>query len=89
ADVLLILTGVRKVALNFGRPGQRELDLMTLEEARRYLAEGHFPPGSMGPKVEAAMAFLEQGGQRAIIGLLEEAREALQGRAGTTIVPGS
>lgn len=89
ADVLLILTGVKKVALNFGRPGQRELDLMTLEEARRYLAEGHFPPGSMGPKVEAAMAFLEQGGRRVIIGLLEEAREALQGRAGTTIVPGS
>lgn len=88
ADVLLVLTSVKKVAINFGRPGQRELDLMTLEEAKRYLAEGHFPPGSMGPKVEAAIAFLEQGGQRAIIGLLEEAREALQGQAGTTIVRG-
>lgn len=88
ADVLLMLTSVRKVIINFGKPGQKELDCMTLEEAKRYFKEGHFPPGSMGPKVEAAIAFLEQGGQKAIIGLLEEAREALQGQAGTAIVHG-
>ena len=88
ADVLLILTDVRKVKLNFGRPDERDIDEMTVEEARRYMAEGHFPPGSMGPKVEACIRFLEAGGELAIIAHLDEALEALEGRAGTRIYRG-
>ncbi len=85
ARVLLILTDVHKVKLNFGRPDERDIDAMSVEEAKRYLAEGHFPPGSMGPKVEACIRFLEQGGELAIIAHLDEALEALEGRAGTRI----
>ena len=85
ADILLILTDVRKVKLNYGQPDERDIDAMSVEEARRYMAEGHFPPGSMGPKVEACIRFLEQGGELAIIAHLEEALEALEGRAGTLI----
>ncbi len=88
ADVLLILTDVRKVKLNFGRPDERDIDEMTVEEARRYMAEGHFPPGSMGPKVEACIRFLEAGGELAIVAHLDEALEALEGRAGTRIYRG-
>ena len=88
ADVLLILTDVRKVKLNFGRPDERDIDEMTIEEARRYMAEGHFPPGSMGPKVEACIRFLEAGGELAIVAHLDEALEALEGRAGTRIYRG-
>ncbi|HDI01606.1 MAG TPA: carbamate kinase [Candidatus Bathyarchaeota archaeon] len=85
ADVLLILTDVKKVKLNYGKPNERDIDAMSVEEAKRYMAEGHFPPGSMGPKVEACIRFLEQGGKLAIIAHLEEALEALEGRAGTVI----
>ncbi|OYT52421.1 carbamate kinase [Candidatus Bathyarchaeota archaeon ex4484_135] len=88
ANVLLILTDVRKVKLNFGRPDERDIDEMTIEEARRYMAEGHFPPGSMGPKVKACIRFLEAGGELAIIAHLDEALEALEGRAGTRIYHG-
>ncbi|MFQ5583193.1 MAG: carbamate kinase, partial [Calditrichia bacterium] len=85
AKELLILTGVEKVALNFGKPDQKELDRMTLDEAKRYLAEGHFPPGSMGPKIEASINFLEYGGERVIITSIEKSVDAMSGKAGTII----
>ncbi len=87
ADVLAILTPVKKVALNFGRPDQKELDTVTLSEVRRYHEQGHFPPGSMGPKIEAAIKFLEGGGKLVVISSLEEARKAIYGEAGTRIIP--
>lgn len=85
AETLMILTQVDKVALNFKKPDQRDLDSMTLAEAKQYLAAGHFAAGSMGPKVEAAIQFLESGGQQVIITSLERAAEALTGNAGTRI----
>jgi carbamate kinase len=86
AEILLILTDVEGAMLDYGRPRQRLLERITLEEAKRYMAEGHFPPGSMGPKVEACIRFLENGGERAIIASLNQAVEALEGRAGTQVV---
>ncbi|MEM2127043.1 MAG: carbamate kinase [Candidatus Bathyarchaeia archaeon] len=85
ADIFLILTDVDCVKLDYGKPSERPIRRMTLEEARRYLSEGHFPPGSMGPKVEACIRFLEHGGERAIIASLHDGLEALEGRAGTQI----
>ncbi len=85
AEILLILTNVERVALYFGTPQQVFLDRMSVREARRYLLEGHFPAGSMGPKVEAAIRFVEGGGERAYITSLEKALEALEGRAGTGV----
>ncbi len=87
AEELMILTGVEKVALHFATPKQRFLDNMTVTEARRYLAEGHFPPGSMGPKIEAAIWFLTHGGKRVIITSIEKSLAAAHGRAGTVILP--
>ena len=87
ADLFLISTAVDKVALNYGQPGQRWLDEMTLAEAKRYLAEGHFAPGSMGPKIRASIEFLEQGGQEALITSPENIERALAGETGTRIVP--
>jgi len=89
AEVLLILADVEKVSLNYRKPNQKDLDQVTVEEAKRFLAEGHFPPGSMGPKVEAAISFLESGGERVIVTSVERAGEALGGRAGTSFYPGS
>ncbi len=86
AETLLILTDVERVALHYDTPQQVDLECLTAEEARRYLEAGEFPPGSMGPKVEAAVKFVENGGKRAVIASLTRAVEALQGRAGTTIV---
>lgn len=88
ADTLIIATDIRNVALNFNTPQQQDLDHLTLEEARRYLDEGHFPPGSMGPKIEASIDFLEGGGERVVIAAPDRIAEALAGRAGTTIVRG-
>jgi carbamate kinase len=85
ADILLILTDVDKVALNYGRPDQKELDAITIEDAEKYLAEGHFPAGSMGPKVESAIRFVRSGGEKAIITSIEFAKSSLQGSGGTTI----
>jgi carbamate kinase len=88
ADLLVIGTSVEKVALNWGKPDQRWIDQMTVEEAKRRLAEGtHFAPGSMKPKVEAVVRYLEGGGKRAIISDLEGVRRALDGEAGTQFVP--
>lgn len=85
-EVMMILTPVSRVAINFGKPGQKDLDHVTVEQMRVYQEEGHFPVGSMGPKVEAALRFLEGGGKRVIIGRLDEAMEALLGETGTHIV---
>jgi carbamate kinase len=87
ADLLLILTDVEKVFLNFGTPKQRALDLVRLEEAKAYQKEGHFSPGSMGPKVEACLRFLDFGGERAIITSLDKASSALEGKTGTHFIP--
>lgn len=86
ATTLLLVTGVDRVALDFGKPTQREVAAMTVEEARGHLADGQFPPGSMGPKVDACIRFATAGGQ-AIICSLEQSAEALAGRAGTRIGP--
>ena len=87
ADLFLISTAVEKVALNYGKPNQVWLNRMTLAEAKRYLAEGHFPPGSMGPKIKAIVQFLEKGGKEALITSPENIERALAGETGTRIVP--
>jgi carbamate kinase len=84
ADILMILTDVEKVAIRFGKPDQQNLDHLTLEQARVYMAAGEFSKGSMGPKVEAACNFIKQGGKKAIITSLEKAKEALEGKTGTS-----
>ena len=87
ADMLLISTGVEKVALNFGQPNQQWLDRITLAEARQYMAEGgHFAKGSMAPKIQAIIWFLEAGGKQAIITNPENIGRALAGETGTWIV---
>ena len=83
---LMILTAVPRIAVNYGRPDQRFLDRVSLRELKALQAEGHFPPGSMGPKVAAAIRFLESGGERVIIGHLDEAMAALRGEAGTHVL---
>ena len=86
ADILMILTEVEKVAINFKKPNQKDLDHMSLEEASQYIEEGHFARGSMLPKVEAAMRFVRKyPNKKAIITSLDKAVEALQGKAGTVI----
>jgi carbamate kinase len=87
-ELLVILTAVSKIAVNFGTPDQREIDQITAHELRALNNDGHFPPGSMGPKVDAALRFLEGGGERVIIAHLDEAMAALRGEAGTHIVAG-
>ena len=85
ADLLVIITDVPKVALHYGKPDQVDLDRLTPAEARHHLLAGEFPPGSMGPKVEAALQFLEGGGRRVVITNLEHVLNAVSGRAGTAI----
>ena len=87
AELLLILTEVEKVALHFGTLLQIDLDKLTVEEAKKYKKEGHFPAGSMGPKIEAAIQFLESGGKEVIITSIPKAYDAVKkGTAGTRIV---
>ncbi|MBE2182314.1 MAG: carbamate kinase [Anaerolineae bacterium] len=88
ADILVISTGVERVAINFNKPDQKMLEQMTLAEARAYMEAGHFAPGSMLPKVEAAIDFVQMGGPFAIITDPEHLAQALRGEAGTRIVPG-
>lgn len=83
---MMILTAVHHVAIHFGTPEQQSLNQVSLKTMRRYHKDGHFPAGSMGPKVEAAIQFLEGGGQRVIIAHIDDAIEALQGTTGTHIV---
>jgi carbamate kinase len=86
ADVLMILTEVEQVAIHWGKPDQKFLDHLSLSEAAQYVEEGHFAPGSMLPKVEAAMKFVRHGpGKQAIITSLDKALEALEGKTGTHI----
>lgn len=87
ADLFLITTAVDKVALNFGKPDQQLLDRLTLAEAREYLAQGHFQKGSMGPKVQAIIWYLEAGGTEALITTPENIERALAGETGTRFVP--
>ena len=86
ADALVILTAVEKVSINFKKPDQKDLDRMSAAEAKQYIKEGHFAPGSMLPKIEAALSFVEsKPGRIAIITSLDKAVDAIEGRAGTTI----
>ena len=86
ADFLVILTAVEKVAVNFGKPDQQWLDELTPETAERYIAEGQFAPGSMLPKVEAALAFAQSGpGRSSLITLLERASDGIAGKTGTIV----
>jgi carbamate kinase len=87
-DTIMLLTAVPKIAVDFGKPTQRWLDRVTLTELKKLYAEGHFPPGSMGPKIEAAIRFIENGGKRVVIAKLDQAVPALNGDTGTHVVPG-
>lgn len=87
AKMLIISTGVSKVCLNYGKEDQVSIDAMTVSQARRYLCENQFSAGSMRPKVEAAITFLEEGGDRAIVASPEELDSAVLGNSGTHIVP--
>jgi len=88
ADVLLVLTNVEKVRLNYGTPKERAVDSMTVSEAKEYLRQGQFPAGTMGPKVVACVRFAEWSGKVGIIASLEQAVDALDGAAGTRVLPG-
>jgi carbamate kinase len=83
AEILIIATDVEKVALNYGRVDYEYLDSVSIAKAKQYMKEGHFPPGSMGPKVQAIINFLESGGDQGIITSIEKIRDALEGNAGT------
>lgn len=86
ADFLIILTAVEKVAINFGKPEEKWLDDITTDDARKYMNEGHFAPGSMLPKVQAAVKFADsKDGRNALITLLEKAKEGILGKTGTRI----
>ena len=87
ADLLLISTAVEKVALNFRKPDQRDLERIRLSEAKLYYKEGHFAKGSMGPKMQAVINYLERGGRAALITMPETIGKALAGQTGTWIIP--
>ncbi|MFK9090367.1 carbamate kinase [Bacillus salipaludis] len=86
AETLIITTGVSRVCINFGKPNQQALEKITVEELKQYAAEGHFPPGSMLPKVEASLSFLEKNGLRVIITDPESLKDAIVEKAGTHII---
>jgi carbamate kinase len=86
AELLIILTAVPNVYVDFGKPEQRALGAVTIEEIERLQAEGHFAPGSMGPKIEAVIQFLRRGGRRALITNPESLPEAIEGRGGTHLI---
>jgi len=85
AERLIILTQVDKVYINYGKPNQQSLEKVTLETIEQYYKEGHFPAGSMGPKIKAAIKFLESGGNEVVISSLDDADKAIWGQAGTII----
>ena len=86
ADLLIILTAVEKVAINYGKPNEEWLDSLSITDAKRYLAEGHFAIGSMRPKVEAALAFAEsRPGRKTLITMLTKAKEGIEGKTGTIV----
>jgi carbamate kinase len=84
---MVLVTGVDHVALDFGTASERPIDAMTADEAEHHLLAGQFPPGSMGPKIAAALHYVESGGERAVITSLDRLHDALCGDAGTRIVP--
>jgi carbamate kinase len=88
ADLFIISTGVEKVSINFNKPNQVDLDILTLQDAQRYMEEEHFAAGSMKPKIEAAMEFIQMGGPQALITDPPNMARALKGETGTRIVPG-
>jgi carbamate kinase len=87
ADELIISTGVPKVYLNYGKPDEKALDKVTLAELKEYVKQNHFAPGSMLPKIQAVISFLEHGGTKAIITNPESLEEAVSGKNGTHIYP--
>lgn len=86
ADFLIILTGVPQVAINFGKSNQEFLSKMTLDVAKEYYKEGQFPKGSMGPKIEAAIEYLDRGGKKVIITSMDLLKDAIDGKTGTIII---
>ena len=86
ADIFMILTDVNGAAINYGKPNERWLHKVTVDELKKYYEEGHFKKGSMGPKVLAAIRFVEWGGERAVIAALDRAVEALEGKTGTQVI---
>ena len=87
ASLFIIITAVEKVSIDFGKPSQRDLDYLSLDDARAYLKEGQFPPGSMGPKIGAAADFVEKSGGEVLITNIDRLQDALAGRTGTRIGP--
>ncbi|MGR3309194.1 MAG: carbamate kinase [Candidatus Brocadiales bacterium] len=87
ADYLIMLTNVENVFLNFKTESQKALNMLTVDEALRYAKQGHFPPGSMGPKIDAAIRFIKGGGEWAIITSIDKVKESVEGVTGTRIVP--
>jgi carbamate kinase len=85
-DLFIILTAIERVFINFGKPDQKEVPVLTVDEARRHLADGQFPPGSMGPKIRAAVEYIEAGGREVLITKDSHLKAALIGRSGTRIV---
>ncbi|MGG0177829.1 carbamate kinase [Gottfriedia acidiceleris] len=86
AETLIVTTGVPRVCINFGKPNQKALETITVEETKQYVLENHFPPGSMLPKIEASLSFLQNNGKRVIITNPESLKEAINEQAGTHIV---
>jgi carbamate kinase len=87
ADLFMILTNVAQVSIDFGKPEQRQLDRMTIAEAEKHLADGQFPAGSMGPKIEAAISFVRSTGKTVLISDVDHVRDAISGQGGTYITP--
>jgi len=85
ADLFIILTNVDRVYLNYGKPAEKEITVMTIEHAQKYLTQGHFPSGSMGPKIEAAIEYIQNGGKEVLITSANYLKAALINRAGTKI----
>lgn len=85
SNVFIISTAVEKVCLNYGKPDQKELDSVTIDELKKYMEEGHFKPGSMLPKIKAAISFIENGGEKAIITDPAHIKDAVEGKTGTHI----
>jgi carbamate kinase len=87
-DLFIILTGIERVYTNFGKPSQQEIPLMTVDEAQKHLEEGQFPPGSMGPKIQAAIDYIRAGGKEVLITKASHLKAALLKRSGTRIIQG-
>jgi len=85
-DLFIILTGIEKVYIHFGKPDQQEMPILTIDEAQRYLEEGQFPPGSMGPKIQAAIDYIKAGGKEVLITKASHLKAALLRRSGTRII---